>query len=484
MIKLAALLLAIGVLLCSCTGKTDSDGENKEDNLYDYQFTESEKELFGSVPTDSCRGFTFKILNARTSSPASNMDAEELTGDVIDDTVFARNLRVEQRVNAVIEQERDTAKNVYDKAVKSVLSGDGAYSAVFTTPDFMGSLAIDGYILPAERMKGVDTDKPWWNMEASREASLMGDVYMLFGDIQLSFYDAHSLVGVNMNMVCDTEGLENPYDLADSGRWTLDKMLDMAKSVSSDLDGNGVRNYEDRFGSASDGSEILPLLEGCGKKLTAPDESGLPVVTCAEDEGFYDVFMKISQAMYPKSTLPYVYDTVRNSADGLSPAAAFKGGNVLFYVTDIGHLYSLRDMDYEFGVLPMPKENETQKDYISYISAKSVTAMGVPAAIKSPEYVFEIIENLAAESYRMDSTKENYISRILQFRYVNDERSRKNISVILSSGVFDRGEIYNFGGVADAVKKLCYDTDTYSSAMAKVKRQALSDMRDALEGKS
>ena len=141
-------------------------------------------------------------------------------------------------------------------------------------------------------------------------------------------------------------------------------------------------------------------------------------------------------------------------------------------------------MDYEFGVLPMPKENETQKDYISYISANRVTAMGVPAAIKSPEYVFEIIENLAAESYRMDSTKENYISRILQFRYVNDERSRKNISVILSSGVFDRGEIYNFGGVADAVKKLCYDTDTYSSAMAKVKRQALSDMRDALEGKS
>ncbi|MDD6095197.1 MAG: hypothetical protein PUC29_05595 [Clostridia bacterium] len=478
--KTAVLLLVLLLILSSCAGKNNSDGQTGDTSVFDYQFTEADGELYESVPTGSCKGYVFRILNARTSSPASNMDAEEYTGDVIDDEIFARNLRVEQRINTVIEQERDTPKNVYDKTVNSVLSGDGAYSAVFTTLDYMSALALEGYLLSADRLRGVDTDKPWWNTEASLEVSLLGEVYMLFGDIQLSFYDAHSMVGFNMNIVSDVEGLENPYDLVDSGQWTLDKMLSMAKAVSADLDGNGIRTYEDRYGCASDGSEILPLLEGCGKKLTAEDDTGLPRVTCAGDESFYDTFMKISEAMYSYTSLPYVYDTVRNSADSLSPAAVFKGGNVLFFVTDIGHLYSLRDMEYEFGVLPLPKESASQKDYISYISAESVTALGVPAVLRESAFAFEVIENLAAESYRIDGTKNNYLDRVLQFRYVNDDRSRKNLREIISSGVLDIGEVYNFGGVSDAVKSLCYDTDTYSSVMAKVERASLADIKDAI----
>lgn len=480
--RLTAAALCLLLLLTSCTQKEEvKEDESASSAVYDYQLTPEDGELYESVPTGSCKGFTFKILNAYTSSPASNMDAEEYTGDVIDDEVYGRNLRVEQRLNTVIEQERDTPVNVYDKTVKSVLAGDGAYSAVFTTPDYMAALAADGYLLSADRMRGVDTSKPWWNTEAMEELSVTGSIYMLFGDIQLSFYDAHSMVGFNMDIVEKTNGLENPYDLADSDKWTLDKMLSMAKSVSADLDGNGIRTFDDMYGSASDGSELLPLLAGCGRKLMETGDDGLPALVCGKSEIFYDVFMKISDAMYSYSTLPYVYDSVRNEADMLSPSALFKEGNVLFLVTDIGHLYSLRDMNSEFGVLPMPKENENQKDYISYISAKEVTAMGVPALIREAEYTFRIIENLAAESYRTDGTKNNYLDRVLKFRYVNDERSRRNLLTVLSCGEFDLGEVYNFGGVADELKKLCYDTDTYSSVMARVERKALADMNEFFE---
>ena len=477
--KLILWFLAAALLLTSCAASDPGETPEVTDTP-EYEFTDEDGELYESVPTDSCRGYVFRILNATTVSPASNMDAEEYTGDVLDDTVFARNLRVEQRVNAVIEQERDTPENVYDKTVNSVLAGDGMYSAVFTTPDYMSALALENYILPAERLRGVDIEKPWWKKDASEEVSLLGDVYMLFGDIQLSYYDAHTMVGFNVDLVSETDGLDDPYDLADAGKWTLDKMFSMARAVAADMDGNGVRTFDDRYGAASDGSEILPLLEGCGKKMTAYDDSGIPYVTCGGDESFYDVFMKISDALYSYTTLPYVYDTVRNSADNLSPSAMFKSGSALFYVTDIGHLYSLRDMEYEFGVLPMPKENENQKDYISYISAKSVTALGVPAILREPSYAFEVIENLAAESYRIDGTRDNYLDRVLQFRYVNDGRSRKNLVGVLESGVFDAGEIYDFGGVSTAIKELSRDPDTYSSVMARVTRQSLTDIKEAL----
>lgn len=475
------LILALCLILSSCAAR-DPGEEPRVTDTPDYEFTEEDGELFEDIPTGSCRGYVFRILNAETSSPASTMDAEEYTGDVLSDTVFARNLRVEQRIDTEIVQERDTPENVFDKTVNSVLAGDGMYSAVFSTPDHMASLAIEGYILPAVRMRGVDTEKPWWYKEASESVSLLGEVYMLFGDIQLSYFDAHSLVGFNMDLVSDVDSLEDPYALAASGKWTLDKMLSMMKAVSADLDGNGIRTFDDRYGAASDGSEIIPLLEGCGKKMTDTGEDGLPHVTCGNDESFYDVFVKVSDAMYPHATIPFVYDTVKNEADGFTPASLFKNGNVLFLVTDIGHLYSLRDMEYEFGVLPLPKENEAQKDYISYISAESVTALGVPAVLRESAYAFEVIENLAAESYRADSTKENYVDRILQFRYVNDEKSGENLRAVISSGVFDNGGIYNFGGVADAVKTLCYDTDTFSSVMAKVERDSLPDINHAIGG--
>ncbi len=477
--KLILWLLAAALLLTSCAASDPGETPEVTDTP-EYEFTDEDGKLYESVPTDSCRGYVFRMLNATTVSPASNMDAEEYTGDVLDDTVFARNLRVEQRVNAVIEQERDTPENVYDKTVNSVLAGDGMYSAVFTTPDYMSALALEGYILPAERLRGVDIEKPWWKKDASASVSLLGEIYMLFGDIQLSYYDAHSMVGFNADLVSETDGLDDPYDLADRGKWTLDKMFSMAKAVAADMDGNGVRTFDDRYGAASDGSEMIPLLSGCGKKMTAYDDSGIPYITCGADESFYDVFMKISDALYSYTTLPYVYDTVRNSADNMSTSAMFKSGNALFFVTDIGHLYSLRDMEYEFGVLPMPKENENQKDYISYISAKSVTALGVPAILREPSYAFEIIENLAAESYRIDGTRDNYLDRVLQFRYVNDERSRKNLVGVLESGVFDAGEIYDFGGVATALGELSRDPDTYSSVMARVTRQSLTDIKEAL----
>lgn len=470
--KLIALILLLSLFLVSCGGEKTPPAETD---------APSEDDVFADLVQKDCSEFVFRILNARTSSPASHMDAEEYTGDVIDDEVFARNLRVEEKLNAVIEEERESPQNVFDKTVNSVLAGDGMYSAVFTTPDYMGALALEGYILPHDRLKGINTKKPWWNIKASEDVSVAGEMYMLFGDIQLSFYDAHSIVGFNMDIVSETDGIADPYKLAGRGEWTLDSMFNMIRSVSADVDGNGERTFDDRYGAVSDGSEIIPLLEGAGKTIVTSRGNGVPEVTCHADESFYDTFMLISDMMYPRSGIPCVYDTVKNSADNYSAAAYFLGGNALFFVTDVGHLYPLREMEHEFGLLPMPKADPAQENYISYIRPDSVTALGIPAVLREAEYTFAVLENLAAESYRAGGTREKYLDSVLQFRYVNDEQSRIWLDTVLEGGVFDRGEIYDFGGAADALKKLCRDPDTYSSEMAKAARDALTDIKETME---
>ena len=42
--------------------------------------------------------------------------------------------------------------------------------------------------------------------------------------------------------------IENPYDIVDNGKWTLDKVAEIAAVTSQDIDGNGKYNLEDKLG--------------------------------------------------------------------------------------------------------------------------------------------------------------------------------------------------------------------------------------------
>ena len=43
-------------------------------------------------------------------------------------------------------------------------------------------------------------------------------------------------------------GIENPYDIVDAGKWTLDKVAEIASAASQDIDGNSKYNIEDKLG--------------------------------------------------------------------------------------------------------------------------------------------------------------------------------------------------------------------------------------------
>ena len=172
---------------------------------------------------------------------------------------------------------------------------------------------------------------------------------------------------------------------------------------------------------------------------------------------------------------------MKNEADGMSAGAMFKSGLSLFYITNVGSLANLRDMNYEFAVLPMPKYSETQKDYVSFISAKNASAIGVMTTCRNFKRTSNILENLCAESYRPGGLRESYIDTVLSFKYVNDEKSRKNLSVIISSGALDPAEIYGWGGVCEKLSSLAGNSDEYSSTLASVRLKALSAISDTIE---
>lgn len=474
--KSVCLLLAVGLAagLVGC-GKKKSEGHTYDTAA---DFRPEDGELFADVPTGSFDEYTFTILNATTGSAASHMATDTLEGDTLNESLYRRNSNVEERLNITIEEVRDIPENIHEIAVASYLADEDKYSAVWNSASYMSTLATAGYLVTDEYLTAVDLSKPWWKTALMQEAAVDGGQFLFFGDIHLSYYDAHSMVGVNMSLLKDYAGVENPYDLVDRGIWTLDTMLAMMDAVDADMDGSGALSWEDLYGAALSPEEAFPLLYGADVRISRMDDYGLPLLTCSTDEAFYNVFTKISTQLYSGS--PYVYDTEANEADNVSSRDMFLGRHSLFYITDIGSLGNLRDMDDEFGVLPIPKRDAYQENYISYLPG-DVSALGVMVTGRNLLRTGIVLENLAAEGYRPGGIRECYVDSVLSFKYVDDEKSRENLYRILDTGTVDPAAIYNWGGIMDTLQDLVREPGVFSSRIAAIQRAADTEIKDTVE---
>lgn len=468
-LSLICILLALVMILPSCK-KTEDDGE------YDHSadFTEEDGEIYKSVPTTRYKGYDFCVLNARVGSSASLMDTDGIMGDNLNEALLRRNINVEERLGITIEEVVDTPEKVMDMAVAACLSGEGTYDAVCNSSDNMATMAVCGYLVTDTYLPGMDLTKPWWNERAIEGVSVNQTRYLFYGDLQLSYYDAHSMVAVNMDMVTDISTLQNPYSLVERGEWTIDKMLEMMTVAASDTDGDNLMTKDDRFGVAADRESLLALICGAESGLSVKDKDGVPSLSCFTDEKLFDVFKKLSDSLYAYNRS--VYDPVKNEADGMNSSAMFKSGRTLFHITTVGTLASLRNMEYELGVIPMPKYTADQQEYVSLVSAKDCSALGVLPTGRDLRRTSNILENIAAESHRQSGIKDCYVDSVLDFIYVDDDKSRENLDIIFNTGVFEQCQVYGWGGICDLLEEIAPKSESYTSRLAAIRLKAVEDV--------
>ncbi|KAA5550392.1 hypothetical protein F3G54_33440, partial [Pseudomonas aeruginosa] len=79
------------------------------------------------------------------------------------------------------------------------------------------------------------------------------------------------------------------------------------------------------------------------------------------------------------NTVQYIFEHVARSGYVFSGnedenLEIFKDNRGLFVEGSLTHLFVLRDMEEDFGLLPLPKFNEQQKEYSSVIAPGQLTA--------------------------------------------------------------------------------------------------------------
>src|SRR5699024_8706273 len=181
------------------------------------------------------QGADFTILNPTTTwGFYTYIDFEEATGDILDDTIYDRNTKLEELYNfntVVVEEDIDSMTPLITNAV---MAGDNSYQVTFPKCTTIASLITDGYFYDLSKVPELQLDQPWWDQNVIEVSSLGPEktLYYAATDFSLTGFDGTICIFINEDMLANLGG-KMPYQLVRDGKWTLDEYYSLMKLGAS-----------------------------------------------------------------------------------------------------------------------------------------------------------------------------------------------------------------------------------------------------------
>lgn len=371
-------------------------------------------------------GYNFKIANLM-SDGGTDWTVDELNGNIVNDAIYARNRRVEDMYNIYMTEVSATLDDVR----KSVLSGEDEYDIVDLGISDLVRLAAERMIFDVSVFDKFDFTQPYWDNELMDSLQLGGKRFFLAGAANLSTYEATHMLAYNKQLAEEYE-LGDLSQLVMDGLWTVDKFGEFADTAHADMNGDGVIDIGDCFGYLATDSDMLAGFTVGADESLVDIADGKPTFGLAADERFAALIEKLTGNNIENSRL-----CTSTIDEEVNLSELFLAGDALFYDVALGDVYELRRAnDVDIGLLPYPKYDVTQQNYLSRVENSAVTA--IPITARDPDRTSVIVEALAAESY-------NYVlpafyDITLMGRYSRDSESAFMVDIAFAGRRFDLGD--------------------------------------------
>lgn len=479
-----AVLLSL-LILISCSDNQSGGVNNTKDatNDSDTEATETTL-LYPNLEPQDFEGYEFKILTQPRELWADWEDwahrdiyAEEPNGDIINDAVYNRNIKIEDKYNIRISESKVEG---FDNMVKNtVMAGDYAYDLICPPTMTLGNFARNGYLYNLLRVPNIDLSMPWYDQSAVRDLAVGDYLYGITGSLILLDDDATTAMIFNKQVLGDYS-LENPYDLVNNNVWTFDKFLEMTLNISEDLNGDGeLYILDDKFGAIVQDDALYSFFNGMGERFVGKDSDGYPVISFGSDKT-YAVMDKINALMLDKDHVVNLHTYEGKFLIYQWQTEMFSQNHALFSWIRMRVVETLRNMETDFGILPLPKYDESQTEYYSLMNPHTSATFAIPISNPEVERTGMILEDLSAES--MYTLQPAYYELNLGTKFIRDEESSEMLDIIFSSRIYDIGDIYGFGGFTGTILRYpsTYKED-YASAFAKAEVKMQTDIDKMIE---
>ncbi len=474
---LALLLTAGSLAACADT----PDGPAETDGVTTEAVFEEETFLKDDLPDDLDLGGTTVTFYGLSGT---RIGASELavTGDHVNDAIFERNKYVEDRLNVEISvTEENTLDDFFivNKVATLVQSGSTEYDVVTSACWVLLDQVLSGYYANLAATEYMDLTQPWWTQDFNESTSYHGLQFAAAGHILLSTYSSAYATTFNQNLFTEAN---QPflYEYVENGTWTLDKQASLAPLFHRD-NGNGVQDANgDYYGLVSAlPSYVDCYWASCEVDMIRKNEDG-DFELVLDTERLYEVAEKVLYLFYQTEDATYLepnYDVAGMFAKGTSAMATIFLGAM--------EQAAMRNMEDIYGVVPIPRLTEDQKDYRSSL-AHGFNVLALPTTIKGDrlDSVSAVLEAMASASYNI--VRPVYYETTLRTKLANDPKSSVMIDLIINNLRTDAGYLYDktfnqiYSGLREVTgKKQNTIISTYTSR-AKTYEKTIRNVNDKM----
>ena len=468
---LASLLLSASLIACgeSASSPAPSSGgaaaPSAGDAAAEAESTaeETTTQLMPDLPDENYGGREFIIVESGNWT-FDDFDAVEETGEPINDAKYRRQVAVEEKLGVKITALPGSAPRTFSTAVTA---GDQSITAGMIGTYDVSSFAQKGLLMNLNKVPWLDLTKPWWDQKANEDLSMKGIMFYTTGDFTKLTNDCTYCILFNKTMIKDY-GLDNPYDLVNDSKWTIEKMGTMVRTISKDVNGDGKMGDEDMYGWLVWDDSFLGMTTATGEKCCTINENGELELTLNTPRVLKE-FETYSAFAYDESC------SLSISAFSDVVNQIFQEDRGLFYGRYILAVSWFRDMETDFGILPYPKLEETQDNYYINVHPYGTSFFCVPISSADPGFAGAVMEALSAESHY--TLKPAYYETTLVGKYVRDDESRAMLDLIFANRVFDIGFYYQVGGYNEGIMNLWRGKKTdFMSMYTKAEGRALTQI--------
>ena len=440
-----SLFFAGVLLLSSCGGGERTPSAQSTDTTDNTDTVAEETELTrentpDNLPADLRFNGETVVFHVRGDENCiKEFQIEELTGEIINDAIYQRNIAVSDRLNVNLDVAIGDGWEKYNNTVSairaSVQAADGAYDVIAGWSARIPSLSLEGLFLDAQTVPYLDLEKPWWNQSCRTELTIGNRLFFVTGDITQSMIDPMYVYAFNQKLAEDL-GIEDPYTVVNEGRWTIDYLRRQTADISNDLNGDGKMDENDFWGISTFQINAMDnYMQSTRVSLMSRDAEGMPVL---------DVDMERMTTLLEKVYGLCFENPGCRVGPGDQPGAAhtiFKEDRALYTTLTMGHVRTaLAEMESDFGILPYPKLNEEQPVYGTRVQ-DALTLFSVPIDCRNVELSGAVMEAVAAENYRKVTPTVYDVA--MKTKYSRDPASAAMIDLIQQSVLINFESIYN-----------------------------------------
>ncbi len=490
-IKLLALILALvmslSMLMTACaddttpdddastpdTSDTPTPGTNGDDDP-DEEKPFDIRVAMEALPKCTFSGDEFLIAASSTYENTFTIDQfptiDEKTGSLVHDALYDRDALVEEifGITLVYDDVLDSA--MYGKIGNTVRSGDDVYSLVLGTlsstamPMFNNSLLYD-----LNQVPHVDLSQPWWNKNSIDNFEINDMIFMATGAITNRYVYAPYAMLFNQKLINDAS-LESPYVLLENDEWTLEVFTEMIEDTYQDLNANDKIDIEDFYGLAPASDSETAYYFAAGAHFLDKNDDG----------ELYFTYMDEQNTMILEDVI-YLYDSdnVLKYQQTYDSIAAFREGRAIFHSMALCDITMLNDMTDEYGIVPMPKYDEYQKEIYSNANRYISTMALLPSSIVDIDNVGLIVEGMAMASQYTSLDKQ--YEQVLLNRQALDAQSKASLMAVVESTTYDLCYAFSMASMEQGMRSIINSSGNYASFYASYEGALESALETFLE---